>query len=146
MASDRIFGLVVLLVALAFIASAMQIQTSFLSDPVGSKTFPILIGSVTAICSLIMVLRPDPDPEWPVHRTFGALAIAVAVLVGYAFALKPLGFLLPTFVAASVLSYQISPRARPALITGVGLSAGLFVLFKFVLGLGLMAGPKGFFG
>jgi len=146
MASDRVFGLVVLIVALAFIASAMQIQTSFLSDPVGSKTFPILIGSMATICSVVMVFRPDPDPEWPKKRTFGALAIAVAVLVGYAFALKPLGFLLPTFIAASILSYQISPRSRHALITGAGLSVGLFVLFKFVLGLGLMAGPKGFFG
>ena len=146
MASDRIFGLVVLLVALAFLASAMQLQTSFLSDPVGPRTFPILIGSVTVICSLIMVLRPDPDPGWPATRTFGALAIAVIVLMGYAFALKPLGFVLPTFVAASVLSYQISPKLRPALITGAGLSAGLFVLFKFVLGLGLTAGPRGFFG
>ena len=41
--------LVATLVALAYIASATQIQTSFLTDPVGPKTFPILVGVVAAI-------------------------------------------------------------------------------------------------
>lgn len=139
--SDRILGLVTVIVALAYVASAAQIQTSFLSDPVGSKTFPYIIGSVAALCGLVMLVRPDPDPEWPVARTWGALAIAVVVLVGYAYALKPLGFLAPTAIAAAVLSYQISPRPGSAILAGVGLSAGLFVLFKYALGLGLVALP-----
>jgi len=145
MASDRIFGLVVLCVALAFIASAFQIQTSFLSDPVGTKSFPILIGCVAAICSLFVILRPDADPEWPGLKTFAALGIAVAILVAYAYALKPLGFIMPTFFAASILSYQLRPRPYPAIVAGASLSVGLFILFKFVLGLGLFGFPRGWF-
>ena len=143
MMSDRIFGLVALFVALAYIASATQIQSSFLADPVGPKAFPILIGIVAAICSLVMILRPDPDPDWPVGATWISLLIAVVVLVGYAYALKPMGFLIPTAIAASVLSYQISPRPLPAALSGVGLSVGLFILFKYALDLGLVAFPKG---
>jgi len=146
MASDRIFGLVVLMVALAYIASATQIQTSFLADPVGPKAFPILVGALAAICALVLIVRPDPDPDWPAARAFGSLAIAVIVLVVYAYALKPLGFILPTAFAAAILSYQISPRAGPAALSGVGLSVGLFILFKFALGLGLVAFPKGIMG
>ncbi|HSG56529.1 MAG TPA: tripartite tricarboxylate transporter TctB family protein [Paracoccaceae bacterium] len=146
MASDRIFGLVLLCVALAFIASAFQIQTSFLSDPVGSKTFPIIIGAIAAIAALTMILRPDPDPEWPATRTFGALVVAVSVMAAYAFLLKPMGFLLPTFVVTSILSYQIRPKAVPALLTGAGVAVGLFVLFKFILGLSLIGLPKAIFG
>ncbi len=146
MASDRIFGLVATLLALAFIAGATQVQTSFLSDPVGPKMFPILIGIVGAISGMFMVLRPDPEPDWPGLRTFGALAIAVIVLVVYAFALKPLGFLLPTCLAAGLLSYQISPRPRMAALAGIGLSFGLFIIFKYALGLGLVALPKGLIG
>jgi len=146
MASDRIFGLVVLFVALAYIASATQIQTSFLADPVGPKAFPMLIGAVAALSALVLIVKPDPDPDWPASRTFGALLIAVIVLVGYAYALKPFGFILPTAVAAGILSYQISPRPRAAALSGIGLSAGLFVLFKFALGLGLVAWPKGWIG
>ncbi|MDW3224559.1 MAG: tripartite tricarboxylate transporter TctB family protein [Paracoccaceae bacterium] len=145
MASDRIFGLVTLFVALAYIASATQIQTSFLSDPVGPKAFPMLIGAVAAICALVMIFKPDPDPDWPAARTWGGLAIAVIVLICYAYALKPLGFVIPTIFAAGILSYQISPRPLPAIASGIGLSVGLFILFKFALGLGLVAFPKGWF-
>lgn len=146
MASDRIFGLVIFGVALAYIASAFQIQTSFLSDPFGSKSFPILIGAVTIVSALVLIIKPDPDPDWPASRTFVLLGVAVLTLIGYAYALKPLGFIVPTFIAAVILSYQISPRAVPALVTGAGLSVGLFILFKYVLGLGLFAFPKGFLG
>ena len=145
MASDRIFGLVVLCVALAFIASAFQIQTSFLSDPVGPKSFPILVGAVAAICAIVMIVRPDPEPEWPGVSTFLALGLATLVLVVYAYALIPLGFIIPTVIATSVLSYQIRPRLLPAVLTGAGLSVGLFALFKYVLGLGLFAFPRGWF-
>lgn len=146
MASDRVFGLVALFVALAFIASATQIQTSFLADPVGPKAFPILVGVVGALSALVMIIRPDADPDWPVTRTLGSLAIAVVVLVGYAYSLKPLGFVVPTAIAASILSYQISPHARNAMLAGTGLSVGLFVLFKYALGLGLIPFPRGLLG
>ncbi|WP_343080435.1 tripartite tricarboxylate transporter TctB family protein [Ostreiculturibacter nitratireducens] len=146
MTSDRIFGLVVIAVALAYIAGAFQIQTSFLSDPIGSKTFPLLIGGVAALSALVIVIRPDPDPEWPGMSTFLHLGIALAVLIAYAYALKPLGFLLPTALAAAILSYQITPRPVAAAVTGVGLSVGLFILFRYGLELGLFALPRSLHG
>lgn len=146
MASDRIFGLVMAVIALAYIASAFQIQTSFLSDPVGPKAFPIMIGAIGALSAMFLVFRPDPEPQWPAARTFGALALAVTVLVLYAYALRPLGFLMPTAIAAAILSYQISPRPKYAAMVGIGLSAGLFVIFRFALGLGLVPFPRGLFG
>ncbi|MCY3995607.1 MAG: tripartite tricarboxylate transporter TctB family protein [Rhodobacter sp.] len=146
MVSDRIFGLVILTVALGYVLSATQIQMSFLSDPVGPRTFPYLIGGVMALCGVTVLVRPDPDPDWPGPRTFGALALTVAALVAYAYLLKPLGFLLPTALAAGFLSYQISPRPVQATVTGVALSVGLFLLFRYALGLGLSAVPKTWLG
>ena len=140
--SDRIFGLVVIVVALGYILSAMQIQASFMSDPVGSKTFPILIGVIAALCGAIMVFRPDPEPEWPGVATLLSIGAAVAVLVAYAYSLKPLGFLIPTAVAAGILSFQIHPRIVTAVASGIGLSVGLYLLFKYGLDLGLVAFPK----
>ncbi len=140
--SDRIFGLLVIVVALGYILSATQIQMSFLSDPVGPKTFPYLVGGVLILCALTVVLKPDDEPTWPPLAAFGKLLIAVVVLVAYAYALRPLGFLIPTALAAGLLSYQISPRTLPAAITGIGLTIGLFLVFKYALGLGLFALPK----
>jgi len=136
MASDRIFGLITLITAVAYIAAATQIQTNFFSGEFLPKLFPVLIGSVAAICSLSIMFKPDPDPDWPASRTFVSMGIAVVVLAIYAVMLTPLGFLLPTVIAASILSFQISGRVVPAILSGFGLAIGLFVLFKYALGLG----------
>jgi putative tricarboxylic transport membrane protein len=141
--SDRVFGVVVILGALWYIRSALQIETSFMSDPVGSKTFPVLLGCVAVLCGLVLALRPDAEPEWPGVPTLLNIALAGVVMIGYAYTLKPLGFLIPTAVCAAVLSFQIRPRPVPAVLTGIGLSVGLFVIFKYILDLGLQPVPKG---
>lgn len=146
MKSDRLFGVVVILGALAYAAGALQIQTSFMSDPLGSKTFPLLLAAVAALCGLVMVVRPDEDPDWPNLPTLANVGIAALVMVAYAYALKPMGFLIPTAICAAILSYQISPRPLPAALTGLGLSIGLFIIFKYALGLGLQPVPKGWLG
>lgn len=142
--SDRILGLVTLIVALAYIAGAAQIQSSFLSDPVGSKTFPILIGGVAALCGLVIFAQPDPDPDWPEMNGWLRLALATVVMIGYAYALTPLGFLVTTALAAGALAWMIEPRPVAAALAGAGLSVGLYAVFKFVLGLGLKPWPAGF--
>ena len=76
---------------------------------------------------------------------FLKLALSVIVMVAYAYSLKPLGFLIPTAFAAGILSYQINPRAVFAVLAGLGLSIGLFLIFKYALGLGLVPFPKGWF-
>ena len=135
MISDRIFGLVVLIVAAGYVLAATQIQTSFLADPVGPRMFPYLVGGAAAVCGLVVLIKPDPDPTWPGLRTFGALIFSVIVLVAYAYSLKPLGFLIPTALAAGIISFQIHPRMATAAAAGIGLSVGLYVLFKYGLGL-----------
>jgi putative tricarboxylic transport membrane protein len=146
MRGDRIFGLVMLVLALGYILSATTIRSSFMSDPVGPRVFPYLVGGVTMLCALMMMLRPDPDVEWPVGKTFLNLMLALGALVAYALMIKPLGFILPTIIVSGILSYQISPKPQLAALTGVGLGVGLFVLFKFILGLGLRGLPPALMG
>lgn len=136
MASDRIFGLITLITAVAYIAAATQIQTNFFSGEFLPKLFPLMIGGVAALCSLSLIFKPDPDPEWTGPATWISMGIAVIVLAFYAVLLTPLGFVLPTMFAAGILSYQISPNVKNAVLSGIGLSLGLFVLFKYALGLG----------
>ena len=145
MKADRIFGLVLMAVALGYLYSATSIQTSFLSDPVGPRVFPYLIGGFVVIGSAFLIIKPDANADWPGIGTLVQLAIALAVLLGYASAVRPLGFVIPTAIAAGVLSYQINPKPVTAALTGVGLSVGLFVLFKIVLGLSLVGFPRSWF-
>ena len=145
MISDRIFALIVTIGALAYVVFSFQIPSGFISGPVGPRGFPILVGLVGMICGLSIFFKPDPEPHWPKLTTLLSLGGAVLVLVMYALSLKPFGFLMPTAVAAAILSYQISPRIRPAVLAGLGLSIGLFVIFKYALGLGLTPFPRGLF-
>ncbi len=140
--SDRLFAFAVIVVALGYILSATTIQSGFMPDPVGPKLFPYMIAGAAIVAALTILIRPAEEPEWPGLATFGRIAFAIIVLVGYAYALKPLGFLMPTAIAAGILSYQIHPDARNAALTGLGLSLGLFVIFRFGLGLGLFGFPR----
>jgi len=140
--SDRITGLIVAVLALAFAAGASQLEEPFFADPLGPKAFPFMIACVAFIAGTTMVMRPDAEPEWPSLATLFRLVIAAVILVGYAYALKPLGFILPTAVAAAALSYQIRARAGQSVVIGAALSVGLFLIFKYALGLGLFALPR----
>jgi putative tricarboxylic transport membrane protein len=135
-----------MIVALGYILSATTIRTSFMSDPVGPRIFPYLIGGVTMLCALVMVLKPDPDVEWPVGKTLANLAVALIALFAYAMLVKPLGFILPTIIVSGLLSYQINPKPQLAALTGLGLGLGLYVMFKFVLGLSLKGLPPALMG
>ena len=146
MSSDRIFGLVVVMGALAFFAGALQIQTSFLSDPVGPRVFPMLIAASALLCGLVLIAKPDAEPEWPALAAWGNMAIALVVLVSYALMIGPMGFLASTALAAAGVSYLIEKNARTAALTGLGLSLVLFVIFKYGLGLGLFAFPRAWMG
>ena len=137
MASDRLFGWSILVIALAYIASATQIQAGFFSDPVGSRIFPYLVGGVAIVCALGIILRPDEDPTWPPMSTTGRILIAIIVMFGFAVSLKPLGFLIPAAVASALLSFLIRPDPIRAIAAGIGLSIGLFLIFRFAFGLGL---------
>lgn len=146
MASDRILGLVLMLLAAGYTFAATQTQTSFLIDPVGPKTVPVMIGVLIMVCAAVMLWKPDPDPEWPAARDFLRLGAATAVLILYALSLKEMGFLIPTALAAGILAWQITPKTTWAVVTGLALSAGLFVLFRYGLGLGLRPLPEGLLG
>lgn len=146
MRGDRIFGLVMIFAALGYLLSAAGIETSFLSDPIGPRVFPYIIGGVILVSAVAMLLQPDPDADWPRSTMLAKLALTLAVLILYAMSVRPLGFIVPTMIAAGVLSFQISPRPVPAALTGAGLGIGLFLVFKYALGLGLVALPRALMG
>ncbi len=97
---DRLFGGIGLLLAAFFIWQATQIQVSFISDPVGPKTFPIIIGLLLGISSLAVLLKPDPKPDWPAPGRLVEFGIATAVgiyvifklVLGLSLAEGPWGF------------------------------------------------------
>jgi putative tricarboxylic transport membrane protein len=141
---DRLFGGIGLALAAFFIWQATTIQISFISDPVGPKTFPIIIGLVLGLSSLVIMLRPDAAPHWPALGRLAEIAAAVVVLIAYAMLLPTVGFVIATALAAAFLSWRLGTDPLRAAIAGVGISVGIYVVFNLILGLSLAEGPLGF--
>ncbi|WP_338531996.1 tripartite tricarboxylate transporter TctB family protein [Nitratireductor thuwali] len=142
--SDRILGGTCLVLALLYIYFATQVRVGFISDPMGPKAFPIFIGVVLALGSIYTLLRPDPEPVWPKLGRFGEIVFAVVVMIAYTYALPELGFIISTTFAAGFLSWRLGARPLAAAIAGVGISLGIFVVFRLILKLSLAIGPWGF--
>jgi len=142
--SDRIFGIFGLALAAFYLWATSIIPDSFMIDVVGPRAFPYIVGTVLAICSLYILLRPDAEPDWPGLMNFIEIIFATAVMFLYAWALSRVGFVIATVFATAYLSWRLGTKPLGALITGVATSAGIYVVFHLVLGLSLAKGPLGF--
>ena len=142
--SDRVFGGIGIALAMFFIWQATLIQESFISDEVGPKTFPIVIGVVLGLSSLYCLLRPDPAPHWPAFGRLAEIGLAVAVMIAYAMALPELGFLIATWIASTYLTWRLGTAPLQSLLVGALTSGAIYVVFRMILGLSLARGPLGF--
>ncbi|MCT8970532.1 tripartite tricarboxylate transporter TctB family protein [Microbaculum marinisediminis] len=142
--SDRILGAAGLAVAIFYIWSATLIELSFISDPVGPRTFPIIIGVLLGLASIVILLRPDAEPHWPSIGRFAEIAGAVVVMVAYALLLPVAGFVIATAGASAVLTWRLGTAPLYAVIAGILTSLGIYAVFHLVLGLTLARGPLGF--
>lgn len=142
--SDRVFGGIGLALACFFIWQATTIELSFISDPVGPRTFPIIIGIILGASSVIVVLKPDAAPEWPAFAKLFEIGMAIAAMVAYAILLPVLGFVIATALASAFLTWRLGTKPVSSVIAGIGTSVGIYVIFHLVLGLSLARGPFGF--
>jgi putative tricarboxylic transport membrane protein len=137
--SDRIVGLVLALLAGGYGWIAGEYDTGF-SDPVGPAIFPRVLALVIGILGLWLIFRPDPEPEWSNGRTLAVQSLAVALMLGYALLLVPVGFLIATAVLAAALAAMLGARPLQAVVSGALVSVGVYFLFTQGLELSLPAG------
>ncbi len=142
--SDRIFGGIGLALSAFYAWQATLIQESFLSDQVGPKVFPWVIAALMGVSSLYFVLRPDPAPDWPRAGRLAEIGLAALVMIGYALALPEAGFVAATAVASAYLTWRLGSKPLESLAIGIGIAAGIYVIFHLALGLSLARGPWGF--
>lgn len=142
--SDRIFGVLCILLAGFFIWQATQIQTSFIVDPMGPRAFPIVIGVALALAAVYPVVRPDLNENWPPVRRLAEIAFAAALMIAYAQALPKLGFVASTAIAAALLSWRLGSKPVGSAVVGIAIAVLIYVIFHTILGLSLARGPWGF--
>lgn len=142
--SDRIFGVICVLLAGFFIWQATEIETGFIVDPMGPRAFPIVIGVTLAIAAIYPIMRPDPRPEWPAAGRLLEILFAAALMIAYAQLLPTLGFVASTAIAAALLSWRLGTQPLRAAAAGIGIAVLIYVIFHLILGLNLARGPWGF--
>lgn len=137
--SDRIAGLLIAAIAVWYGVVAGTYEQGF-GDPLGPAAFPRMVAVPLGLLALVLLVRPDAEPAWPRARVLLRQAGALLVLILYAVLLEDLGFPLATFLAVTLLARELGAGWRAALMTGLGLGAGLWVLFDPLLGLPLPLG------
>ncbi|WP_449284796.1 tripartite tricarboxylate transporter TctB family protein [Marinobacter sp. PE14] len=138
---DRILGLGLLVLAVAYGWAAQQWPEPFGgAETVGPETFPTMLAVVLVAGSLYLMIKPDPDAQWPVGKSAVELLISLVVLVVYTLLLEPLGFVIATTLAVGTLSWRMGAAPRPAFLTGLLSAVVVFVLFNYGLSLSLPAG------
>jgi putative tricarboxylic transport membrane protein len=138
---DRILGLGLLVLAVAYGWVAQQWPEPFGgAETVGPETFPTILSVVLVAGSLYLMIKPDPDAQWPLGKSALELVISVVVLVVYAMVLEPLGFIIATTLAVGSLSWRMGAAPKRAFLTGLASAIVVFVLFNYGLSLSLPAG------
>ncbi|KEA63147.1 Tricarboxylate transport protein TctB [Marinobacterium lacunae] len=141
MIGDRILGILMLLLAVAYGWEASQFPEPFGgSEAVGPETFPLLLAVIMGFASIYMIVKPDPDQEWPGTKTLFDLGFVLVLLLIFAALLAPLGFVISTTLMVSVLCWRMGAKPLPSGLTGLGSAVVIYLLFNFVLELHLPAG------
>lgn len=139
--SDRIAGIVMLIVSVAFGMTATSYKASF-GDPLGPAALPVMLSIPAGLLSLSLILRPDSNPAWATGAPLARQIATVVLLVAYALLLDPLGFLLATFIAVTLLGRILLSGWAKSALSGALMSLVLFVTFDTLLGLPLRAFPE----
>jgi putative tricarboxylic transport membrane protein len=141
----RFSGLVVtgLGVAACILARSLPAQTGF---GLGPAFLPFWTGIVLAACGLWLCARAAVDAEvsTPTSREFARAASGFVLLLLYALALQPLGYLISTavFLVVGILVLEPLRRAR-AIVVGIASAAFLFLIFRVWLRVPLTGGVLG---
>jgi putative tricarboxylic transport membrane protein len=143
--TTRLSGVVVagLGVAACVFARRLPAQTGV---GLGPAFLPFWTGVVLAACGLWLCARAAVDAEvsWPGSRGFNRAASGLVLLLLYALALQPLGYLISTAIFLVVGILLLEPvRPTRALVFGLASAAFLFVIFRVWLRVPLPGGVVG---
>ncbi|MBZ9560096.1 MULTISPECIES: tripartite tricarboxylate transporter TctB family protein [Modicisalibacter] len=138
--ADRVLGLVLIVLAAGAAAWATRFNVPFSYDPLGPKAFPMGLALILAVLSLVLVIRPGANGEWPDRPMALKLGLVLAVLLVYALLFTRLGYPLTSLCAVTVLARLFAASWRKALVTGVAMTVVTYFLFTQALGIGLPEG------
>ncbi|MFI8620947.1 MAG: tripartite tricarboxylate transporter TctB family protein [Marinomonas sp.] len=139
--NDRVFGIFMLVLAVAYGWQATQFPIPFGgSESVGPETFPIVLAIFLSISAIYLMVKPDPDEKWAPGAMLLQLASVAVALLAFAWAIDEVGFIPSAILMVSFISWRMGASLKNSLMTGVISSVVIFLLFNYVLELALPLG------
>jgi len=133
---DRVSGILFLIFSGVTIYLALRLPMGRMGKP-GPGIFPLLLSVVIGFLALSLLLgnlrskgelgtEERPVPKWRLVYLLGDLCL-------YAFLLRPLGFLISTWIFLIVLKPIIKKKWIPVLLGSLFISASFFFFFNYLL-------------
>lgn len=134
---DRLLGALTLALAIVIGLESLTFTTSFPTDPLGPKAFPLVSAALLALGGAWVAARPGRER---VQRLPRVVWLGAASFVVYALLLQPVGFFLATLLEMVVLSTLFGGRPFRSAVAGAVFVGALYLLFAIGLGLPLPLG------
>ncbi len=139
--ADRIFGTIVLLVAVAYgVIAFTVIKAPFQYDPLGPESWPRILAVCAVLCSLYVLIRPDNLKFGVAGNVLTRIAIVVVLLIAYAHFYEPAGFIIATAVFCGIFSRLFGATYKESVLFGIATGILGYVVCALLLDLNL---PKG---
>ncbi|WP_205955522.1 tripartite tricarboxylate transporter TctB family protein [Pantoea stewartii] len=138
--SDRIFATLWLVLCLAGLVVAWQIQSEYSYEPVGPRPFPLVLLTLMALCAVMLLLRKPDAIQWPAPQTMKRLMALAVMLFVYGWLFERLGFPLSTALLTFGIGMLFGARWWAAVLSGAVMGWALFYAFDHLLDVTLPAG------
>ena len=144
---DRLFGVFLLFLGVYVVYGGLTLEVPFSYDPLGPKTFPVILGALLSALSLVVIAKPEKS-HFPQSATMLNTVLIVVLLVLYSLSFNFLGFLLSTALLVFFISRIFKGTTKQALGSALGVSLSVYVLFGVLLDVALPMGTlfNGLFG
>jgi putative tricarboxylic transport membrane protein len=136
MLPDRLAGVTCVVLAAGIAIGAYQFYVPYQYEPLGPAVFPYLVAATLCVAGGFLIITPDVTNAGLGLRHLGVLAI----VLGYAYLLEPLGYPVATALGAGSLGLIFGLSVRRALLMGLLLSLAVYAVLVGGLGLNLPIG------
>jgi putative tricarboxylic transport membrane protein len=150
--ADRITGVVTLVFSGFVIAESSRMPQQSAQFGPGVGFLPFWLGVIMAILSILLILntlrRPADSAKrriFPARQAIIAISLVLTSLAAYILLLEVFGFLADTmFFAAFLLGIVEREKWKRTLLIALLTSAGLYIVFRLLLGVNLPVNRFGF--
>lgn len=137
--AERIFWIIILLLALVLLFFAIGYTSPISYDPIGPRPFPILLLIFLAIISVLAGFFAFKDKAQPLDVNLRVILLVIVLLV-YGLLFESLGYIPATFLSVLVISNLFGGTLKKNLIVALVIALVSYWFFAFPLDISLPMG------